>query len=154
IGKGTRARRAIRGKLLQRGENGVVDLLRDAAPERHERPRLIGHYLGDDRLDGRSSERRLAGKHLVCNDAERVDVAAVIDASLTHRLLGAHVLRTPERNPSLCETLLTGMLHGERNTEVRDERVTVLEENVLRLDVAVNDAVRVGMRQRIGNFTS
>ena len=45
-----------------------------------------------------------------------------------------------------------GLLDGERDAEVRDARVCALEEDVLRLDVAVNDPELVRIRERIGNL--
>jgi hypothetical protein len=44
------------------------------------------------------------------------------------------------------------VLHRQRDAEVGDERMTTLEENVLGLDVAVDDAERVGRTQRVGDF--
>jgi hypothetical protein len=40
-------------------------------------------------------------EHLVRHRAERVDVGARVDRALTHRLLGAHVLRRAEREAGL-----------------------------------------------------
>ena len=39
-----------------------------------------------------------------------------------------------------------------RDTEVEDERVIAGDENVFRLDVAVNDSLRMRVTQCIGNF--
>ncbi len=96
-------------------------------------------HLGDDRLHARAGERRIAGEHLVRHRAERVDVAARVDRPLTHRLLGRHVLRRAERQSGLRHARAAGRLHGERDAEVGDERVPVLQQDVLRLDVAVDD---------------
>ena len=44
------------------------------------------------------------------------------------------------------------MLNGERDAAISGERVTVLKQNVLRLDVPVDDAAVVGIRERVGDF--
>src|SRR4029078_13351863 len=45
-----------------------------------------------------------------------------------------------------------GMLHRECDSKIGDERVPALKENVLRLDVAMNDAMRVRGTERVGNL--
>jgi hypothetical protein len=45
-------------------------------------------------------------------------------------------------------------LHREGNTEIRDERVSALQEDVLGLDVAMDDALGVRVVQRISNLPS
>ena len=44
------------------------------------------------------------------------------------------------------------MLHRERDAEVGDERLAVMQENVLGLDVAVDDAVAVRVVERARDF--
>jgi hypothetical protein len=47
------------------------------------------------------------------------------------------------------------VLHGEGDAEVGDERVRALaglQQDVLRLDVAVHDAARVGVGERVGDL--
>jgi hypothetical protein len=41
---------------------------------------------------------------------------------------------------------------AERDAEVGHQRVAALQENVLRLDIAVDDAVLVGVLERIGGL--
>ena len=43
--------------------------------------------------------RRLAGKHLVQDARETVDIAARVEHPLAHCLLGAHVFRRPDHKP-------------------------------------------------------
>ncbi len=45
-----------------------------------------------------------------------------------------------------------GLLHGERDAEVGDQGLAVLQEDVLGLDVAVDDAALVGELERGGDF--
>ena len=42
--------------------------------------------------------------------------------------------------------------HGQRDAEVGHQRVAVVQQDVLRLDVAVDDAVAVGVVERVGHF--
>ena len=112
--------------------------------------RLLGHQLRDHRLRARARDRRLAREHLVQHGCERVHVAARVDAAIARRLLGAHVLRRAEREPRLREAIAAGLLHRERDAEVRQHRLAFLDQDVLRLDVAVHEplAVRVVERAR------
>ena len=116
------------------------------------RARLLGDQPRHDRLHARPRERRLADQHLVRHRTERIHVAARIDGALAHRLLGTHVLRRAEREPGLRHPLAAGALHGERDAEVGHERVAALQQDVLRLDVAMDHAEAVRVAERIGDF--
>ena len=117
-----------------------------------ERGRLLGEDLGDDGLRAGAGERRLAGEHLVGHGAERVHVAPGADLALAHRLLGRHVGRRAERHPGLRHAVAAGLLHGEGDAEVGDQGGAVLEQDVLRLDVAMDDALAVGVVERGGDL--
>jgi hypothetical protein len=137
-------------RLGERLRDGGVDLRRHRAAQHAEVRRRLRHQLGDHRLRARARDRRLAGEHLVEHRGERVDVAACVDSTVARCLLGRHVLRRAEREPRLRESIATGFLHGERDAEVGEHRLTLLDEDVLRLDVAVDEllAVRVVQRTR------
>ena len=90
-------------------------------------------------------EGRLAGQHLVGHRAQRVHVAAGADVALAHRLLGRHVRRRAERHAGLGHAAAAGLLHRERDAEVGDQRLAILQQDVLGLDVAMDDALRVGV---------
>ena len=148
--RGREVRRAgepVGRQLLQGGMHRLGDVAGDGLPQRRDLGRLGGHHLGDDRLRRRPAEGRLAGEHLVEHAAQRVDVAARVELALAHRLLGAHVLRRAERHPGLGHPG-AGLAGGERDAEVGDERAAVVEQDVLRLDVAVDDAVPMGVVER------
>ena len=136
------------GQLLERGEDRGLRGRRHHRPLGPERRRLLGEDLGDDRLRAGAGEGRLAGQHLVRHGAERVDVAAGADLPVAHRLLGRHVRRRAERHPGLGHPVAAGLLHGEGDAEVGDQGGPVLEQDVLRLDVAVDHALAVGVVQR------
>ena len=101
-----------------------------------------------DRLGGGAGERRLAGEHLVEHGAERVDVRAGGDLALAHRLLGTHVVRRAERHAGLGHPGPARLARRQRDPEVGDERLALVEQDVLRLDVAVHHAVPVGVVER------
>ena len=108
--------------------------------------RCLGEQSSDDRLHRRPGERRLAREHFIKHGAERVDVAARIDASLAHRLLGRHVLRRPERKTRLRHSLAAGVLNRQSDSEIRYQGMTALEQDALRFDVAMDDASCMSIR--------
>ena len=153
VGELLRGAEAIGGELLQGGEHRVLDGGRHgvalgaragaasrSAPWRRW-PATLGPVNG-----------RLAGEHLVGHGAERVDVAARADVALAHRLLGAHVGGRAERHAGLGHAAAAGLLHGEGDAEVGDEGAAVVQEDVLGLDVAVDDALAVGVVEGAGDF--
>jgi hypothetical protein len=114
-----------------------------------ERRRLLGHHLGDDGLRGAAGERRIAGEHLVGHHAKGVHVAPGGDRALAHGLLGRHVVRRAERHAGLGHAgAAAGTRDGQRDPKVRDQRRAVVQQDVLRLDVAVNHPVPVSVVQR------
>jgi len=48
--------------------------------------------------------------------------------------------------------LTTGALHGERDTEIGHERLAIVQQDVLRLDVAVNDILPMRVVKRARHF--
>ncbi len=61
-------------------------------------------------------------------------------------------MRRPERESRLRHPRAAGLLHGEGDAEVRYQRVAPLQQDVLRLDVAVDDAQPMRVAQRIGHL--
>ena len=104
-------------------------------------PQPLGEMLHHHRRRVRCLERQLAGEHQVADDAERIDVAAAVGLALAERLLGRHVRRRADRDARDRE--LRVALGRARDAEVGDHRAPALaiDQNVLRLDVAVHDAV-------------
>ena len=139
---------AVGRQLLQRGEDRGLDRRRHGGPLGPERGRLLGEHLGDDRLGAGPGEGRLPGQHLVAHRTQGVDVAPGVDLALAHRLLGRHVGRRAERHPGLRHPAAAGLVHREGDAEVGHQRRPVLQQDVLRLDVAVHHAVAVGVVER------
>ena len=113
--------------------------------------RSVGRRLGHLRevlhrdLDRRvAGERHLPGQHLVEHDPERVEIRARIDRRAA-RLLGREVLRGADDRAGL------GHLRRARarDAEVRHLQPAVAaDDDVVRLDVAVDDPVAVRERER------
>ena len=67
-------------------------------------------------------------------------------------LLGAHVGERADGEAGVGEAAAAGAAHRARDAEVADERVPFGEQDVLGLDVAMDDVVRVRVRERVGDF--
>jgi hypothetical protein len=93
----------------------------------------------------RRAERNLAGQRLIQHDAERIEVRLAADG-VPERLLGGDVVGRAEHAPADRQA---GLVAAAGDPEVGDlgSRLGV-EQDVLRLDVAVDDPVRVGGVQR------
>ena len=72
--------------------------------------------------------------------------------ALAHRLLGTHVLGRAERQSCLREAPRASLLHGQRNAEVGDQCMAVLQQHVFRLDIAMHDAALVRVRECVRHF--
>jgi hypothetical protein len=116
--------------------------------------------LRDHRLIGRTSERWLAGQHLIENSRQGILVGSGIDGLVGGCLLRAHVQRGSHGEPGpgqpACFSSGTGCpsaaLDRPGNTKIRDHRVAATQEDVLRLDVPMHHAVLVRVSQRIRHF--
>ena len=105
--------------------------------------RIALHHIAQNAADVRRRERFHSDQHLVHDDADREEIASRRDIGALH-LLGRHVVRRAEHRSDLRQ----GGVGGPSDAEVGDFRLTVRgEKNVRRLDVAVNHAFRVRVRQ-------
>jgi hypothetical protein len=129
-------------------------LSRHAWPDVGDRSCFAGEVLMHDRLRRRPGEGRLPGEHLVQQAAERVLVAAAVEILVASRLFGTHVAGCADRDARLGEGGPARRGDRPRDAEVRDDRVPALQQDVLRLDVAVDDAVRVSVVERVGHLAS
>ena len=105
----------------------------------------------EDDLRCRSREGRLAHQHLVRDAGQRVEIAAAVDL-VARPLLGTHVGGRAHREPGVSELLAAGLVNRPRNAEVGYQCVTAGEHDVLRLDVAMDEALTVRRVERIGDF--
>ena len=125
---------------------------------------VVARDLGADALDVRqvladvlhrhgdlvlAVERDVAGEHLVEHDAERVDVGLAVDV-VAERLLGRDVVGRAE-HAAVGGQAVVAQRAGD--PEVRDlGRALRVEQDVLGLDVAVHDLVRVRAAERAGDL--
>src|SRR5678810_1261460 len=65
-------------------------------------------------------------------------------------LLGTHVLRSAEREAALGEAVASRLLQRKRDPEVSHHCLALVQQDVLRLDVAVNHSLPMGIVQRAG----
>ena len=151
LGEFRRGSNAIGWRSCQRSGHHALEGQGYIAPGAEVGDRL-GQSLGDDDLGRRAGIWRLTGEHLVEHAAERVDIGTGIEVPLGHGLLGTHVLRSADAQAGFGQPFFG--FDGEclGNPEVRNEGVRSTEQDVLRLDVAVDHAVLVGVRQCIGDF--
>ena len=119
--------------------------------------------IGADRLESRRiarkcctatlsgvspSKRRPAGQHFVAGDAERIEIAARIDAAPLN-LLGTHVERRPERDANLRQPDRLPFARDPRQAKIGDFHLAGLgQHDVLRLDIAVDDPLLRRTTQR------
>ena len=84
---------------------------------------------------------------LVCEHSPRVEVRALIDVGIARCLLGRHVRRRAEGGAELgdCRSASIEARRVDRlgNPEVGDDGDAIRDQHVLRLDVAVHDALVV-----------
>src|SRR5579885_963692 len=90
-------------------------------------------------------KRELTGEHLIENDAKRIDIAAIVAHAV--RLFGGHIFGRADHCARAGQHLCA--LHGLGQAEIDQVRVAVrAQEDIRGFDIAMNDAVIVGVLQR------
>ena len=150
-----------RDECLRAGE-AVVRQRRDRLRDdvlycaRHARRRLAQRRTRFQRgpvMDqplGECDDCRFSRKHLEQDTAEAVHVRARIGRQ-AEGLLGTHVPRRADGLARLRDREIAGGADRARDAEIGNHRVVRREQNVFRLDVAVDDALRVGERERVSD---
>ena len=126
-------------------------MFRDIRARVADRRHCVDRVTDDHGHWRRRRERRRAGEHLVGHAAECIEVAARVDG-VAGPLFGAHVVRGAERHADHRQFVVAGGVDGVGDPEVGYDRVVVLEEDVLGLDVAVDDAAVVRVAERVGDL--
>ena len=129
--------------MLHRPGDAGVDVAQGAA--RFQRRPVVHLSFGH------AGYRSLPRQHLEQHAAETVDVRPCIEIGQGHRLLRAHVAGGADRLSRLRQGEAAGGADRSRNPEVRDDRMIAREQDVLGLDIAVDDALRVCETQGIGD---
>ena len=118
-------------------------------PQGPHRAGDFGHLLRHRRARAAPAQRGLPRQHLVHDAREAVDVALVAEARLPARLFRAHVFRGSDGDTRVRHDIgrrrHSGDGAGARDAEVREHRVPVGEQDVLRLHVAMDETVAVGV---------
>ena len=122
-----------------------LELLRRLYPPVGQPRWLPLRYGGDDIARGTRGERRIAGDHLVQDDAEAPDVGAVIDGLAAH-LFRCHVSDRAKHDARLraCYVRIVGGGRVGRDCNLRQAEVEHLDEavgphhHILGLDVAMD----------------
>ena len=125
---------------LQRSGNAIVEAARGAG--------IFVQYLMQQHAHI-AAEGQFAGEQFVQDDAKTVDIAAAIDAvSLAPRLFRRHVRRRAQHLTLRRHGDLTGLALGQ--AEVHQVRhVPLVQHDVGRFDIAVDDAALVGVLQGV-----
>ncbi len=96
-------------------------------------------------------ERSAAGEHFVHDDAQGVDIGRGTD-HLALRLLGRIILNGAERHACGGQPLGAGILVDAGDAKIRQlDELVVVEHDVLRLDIAMDDATLVRGAQAKGH---
>src|SRR5262249_31336949 len=113
------------------------------------------HFQQRRLLDALPRQRRRTGQELVEQDAQRVNVAPRVDVLVVGlRLLGRHVFRRADdgteagEQRGVGEPLPGGLGHAEVDYFHNRLAVEQGDQDVARLEVAVNDALLVGVLHR------
>ena len=121
-------------------------LLEAALDEDVDAPVALGATL---RRQAEAPDGQLARQHLVQHDAGRVEVGARVGLARLLALLRRHVLVRAEHEVRAREPRVLLRAEHAAEAEVGDlDDVALAEQHVLRLDVAVDDAVSVRVRER------
>src|SRR5690242_12382793 len=108
---------------------------------------------GDD-LARRPRERRCADEHFIQATAKAVDVASTVQVRLRSRLLRAHIQWRSQRDAGSCDSILSGLDDRASDTEIADERMSVCEQDVFGLYVAVDDTLPMREIERVRHLAS
>jgi hypothetical protein len=141
---------AVGRPLLQAAHDRGRERGRAGGAQAAERLRLLGDLCGQHCLRSGRRERRPPGKHLVGEHAHRVDVGPVVNVRIGRRLLRRHVGRGPQRDTCGGDLLPSGRFTDRfGHAEIHHQGVPAGEHHVVGLDVAVDDAGRVGGGERV-----
>ncbi len=138
IGRGP----AILGVLLERAHHAGGQVFGQFRPLVRDHRRPLGDVLHQDARNRRRVERELPHEHLIGHHTEAVDVRAAVHLAVAGGLLGAHIMRRPDRDARTGQRRPPGR-GRERlcDSEVRHHHATPapLEQDVVGLHVAMDD---------------
>ena len=125
-------------RRLQTFVENLQEILRNLWIVITRRTRRSGCALNHHFVRRAARERKRSGEHFVEHDAQRVDVRSAIECNPLH-LLRRHVMRRADHLPRFGQR---GVLDGLGQTEIGDQDLPPpVDENVLRLEIAMDDAL-------------
>ena len=134
---------AVAWVLGQAAHNDALEPLRDARVIHRGRIGFVLDVLHRDRHRGVTVEGRAPGQHLIEDDPQRVDIRRRRN-DLALRLFGGIVLHRAKRHAGCREPLRLDVLVHAGDAEVGQlDQPRLVEHDVLRLDVAMDDALAV-----------
>ena len=145
-------RRVAMGQVLgHRLQDDRLQVAGDRRVEPARRDRLVQRDLAEQLLVVAAVEGGPQRQQLVEGHAQGVDVGPLIDDPAPGQgLLGAHVAERPDHVAGAREAEVAG---ESRQAEVGDpDRAVGVDQEVGRLDVAMEDAQAMGVVQRIGRL--
>ena len=150
-----RGARPVRGRLRETGCDRALERHRKRGAHGANRTRRVVDHACGDRLRAGSGKRRLTGQHFVQHSRQGVHVTARVDPLVAARLLRAHVGCGAHRDTGAGQRRsfrASSLLHQLRDPEVGHQGVTAGQEDVLRLDIAMDHAVFVRVLQRVADL--
>jgi hypothetical protein len=133
-GRGEPARRSA----LEAATDRRVPALVEAGHQRTWRRRVLAKSSGGGRHRRRSVERQLPGDHLEEHHAEGIEIGGGGELGPLD-LLGGHIGGRPDERAGLGQLVVAARLVDARQAEVGDHGAAAVEDDVVRLEVAVQD---------------
>jgi len=149
-GRGEPIRRGLRKRSHHHLLEPVGHRVSDGAKARDGLDRLSGQ----NRLGRPAREGRVSRQHLVQHTGEAIEIAAAIELLDAACLLRAHVPGRAHRDARPGDLLHARHADRPRDAEVAHDRMTGLEQDVLRLDIAMHHVAAVGVVQGIRHLAA
>ena len=151
-GQGCRERARRLEPVSRSARHGLVHGRRNRgrhiSAELPQRRRRVHETLINERRKRRPLEWQLARQHFVQHARERIHVAARIKTRLAHSLLGTHVRGRAHHQARLRQRLFGHVARDVRDAEIHQHRLAFVQQDVLRLDIAMHESLAVRMIER------
>ena len=114
-------RKPVRGQLLQPFPQRSIHVPRDGSPDLGRRHWCTLNDLPQHSLSRAPHVRRVAREHLVEHRRQGIGIAGRAYLLIAGSLLRRHVIRRPERQPCLGQSIAARGTHRQCNAEIRHE---------------------------------
>ncbi len=149
-GDDARLLRPVGGEAREHPRHERVELLGELRHHVAQAPRGALHHAEQHGEIVLAAVRALAGEALEQHASEREDVGARVDVAIPERLLRRDVTRRPEQHARARDVRPHGAARDAEIDQLHALRIALLEEQVARLQIAVDDAARVHRAERLG----